>query len=242
MKIHLIALIAAATLLAGCSGGEETSSSSEASSAPESETPARMEATEAEPTDSAAGERLSGLADSLKAHADTVRTQVDKEVSGKEKEAAEAVAEAEAESGTARTDLVTEETDLPEYAMADQEARDAFNSQLQSEDAGSMMSSLSWDQVPDLPYADKDKLVEWANDQIADWKTRLTDSAMQQGTAMLANLGDSGWQGALKKVVEAIKGVRESSPETWEMARDTLITNWEQFRNQAMEAIGSQGG
>jgi hypothetical protein len=239
MKIHLISFIALASLLAGCSGGQETSSSSEAPSAPESETPARTEASQAEPTDSSAGERISVLADSLKAQAGAVRTELDKEVSDKEKEAAEAVAEAEADSGTARTDLVTEETELPEYAMADQEARDAYNSQLQSEDTGSMMSSLSWDQVPDLPYADKEKLVAWANDQIADWKARLTDSAMQQGTAMLSNLGDSGWQGALKQVVEAVKGVRESSPETWEMARDTLITNWEQFKKQATEAIGS---
>lgn len=97
--------------------------------------------------------------------------------------------------------------------------------------------NLSWDDVPNVPYEDKAQLAAWASSQVEEWKGKLTDAAKTQGISMLSNLGDSGWQGAMKDVVEAVQGVRESNPETWELARGALVSSWENFQSVAAEYI-----
>lgn len=102
------------------------------------------------------------------------------------------------------------------------------------------LSNLSWDTVSEIPYNDKTQLLAWATQQASTWKSKLTDAAMDQGTSMLNNLGDSGWQGALKKVMDALDGVREASPETWQTARGALVSAWENFETQATAFLSKE--
>lgn len=98
-------------------------------------------------------------------------------------------------------------------------------------------SNMSWDQVPKVPYADKLQLAAWAAGQADDWKGKLKDAAASQGMNMLSALGDSGWQGSLKQVMDAINAVRESSPQTYELARGALVSAWGMFEKQASQFI-----
>lgn len=94
-------------------------------------------------------------------------------------------------------------------------------------------TKLTWDDVTSVPFDEKMQLASWATSQADAWKGQLMDAAKSQGMGMLSNLGDSGWQGALKKVVDAIEAVRKSSPETYELARGALISAWGTFEKQA---------
>lgn len=99
-------------------------------------------------------------------------------------------------------------------------------------------SNMSWDQVSKVPYADKLQLATWAAAQADDWKGKLKEAAASQGMNMLSSLGDSGWQGSLKQVMDAINAVRESSPQTYELARGALVSAWGMFEKQASQYIG----
>lgn len=98
-------------------------------------------------------------------------------------------------------------------------------------------SNLSWDKVAEVPYDNKLQLASWATGQADGLKDQLMEAAKGQGLSMLSNLGDSGWQGALKKVVDSIDAVRESSPETYELARGALISAWGNFEKQASSLL-----
>lgn len=99
-------------------------------------------------------------------------------------------------------------------------------------------SAFSWEKVADVPYSDKEQLLGWANTQVDGWKDKLAKAAMSKGTGLLAGLGDSGWQGSLKQVVSTLEQVRESSPETWELARGALISAWDTFEKEATKYLG----
>ena len=90
-------------------------------------------------------------------------------------------------------------------------------------------NNLSWDDVPEVPYVDKAKLVEWATSQADGWKSKLTSAVKDQGLGMLGSLGDSGWQGSLKQVMDSVNGLKDANPETWEMAKGALISAWDRF-------------
>lgn len=106
--------------------------------------------------------------------------------------------------------------------------------------AGSVdWANLSWDKVSQIPYDDKAALLAWATPQIDALKDKLTKAALDKGTMGLANLGDSGWQGAIKGVVQAVDGVRESNPETWEMARGALVSAWDILQTEADKFLGA---
>jgi hypothetical protein len=97
--------------------------------------------------------------------------------------------------------------------------------------------NLSWDDVPEVPYVDKAKLAGWATSQAEEWKAKLASAVKDQGLGMLGNLGDSGWQGALKQVMDAINGVKEANPETWELAKGALVSAWDQFETVAGKVL-----
>ncbi|NDV60925.1 hypothetical protein G0Q06_00500 [Puniceicoccales bacterium CK1056] len=99
-------------------------------------------------------------------------------------------------------------------------------------------TNLSWDDVSTVSFEDKMKLASWATGQADSWKGKLTEAAAGQGLNMLSKMGDSGWQGALAKVVESINAVRESSPETYELARGALVSAWMTFEEQASSFLG----
>jgi outer membrane lipopolysaccharide assembly protein LptE/RlpB len=126
------------------------------------------------------------------------------------------------------------EVEVPEAAEAEE---DSMMSKALGAAGGMVsgldLSNLSWETVSEVPYNDKAALLAWATQQASTWRSKLTDAAMDQGTSLLNNLGDSGWQGSLKKVMDALDGVREASPETWQMARGALVSAWENFETQA---------
>ena len=98
--------------------------------------------------------------------------------------------------------------------------------------------NLSWNDVAEVPYDDKEKLVQWAAPQINSLKDQLSKAVMDKGMAGLASLGDSGWQGAIKTAVDALETVRTSSPETWELARGALISAWGTLQAEATKYLG----
>lgn len=98
-------------------------------------------------------------------------------------------------------------------------------------------ANLSWSDVSQIPYNDKDKLLAWAAPQIDTLKEKLAKAAVSQGKLSLAGLGDSGWQGAIKSTVAALNSVRTSSPETWESARGALMTAWDALQHEASKYI-----
>lgn len=99
-------------------------------------------------------------------------------------------------------------------------------------------SKLSWDKVSGIPYDDKTQLVAWASSQVDSWKGKLTNAAKQKGLSGLANLGDSGWEGALKSVVSALDSVRKSNPDTWDAAKGALVSAWGSFEDKAIDYLG----
>jgi hypothetical protein len=94
-------------------------------------------------------------------------------------------------------------------------------------------SKLTWDQVSNVPYAEKLQLASWAAGQADTWKGKLTEAAASQGLNMLSKMGDTGWQSSLKKVMDSVNAVRQSNPETYEMARSALVSTWGMFEKQA---------
>lgn len=222
-RITFILVSGLSLLLAGCSGGDEADEqAAEAQAAENGSTPVPAEAVEeAEeqppestgmPVTSMMGSHGEGMASTL----DAVE------------EEAEAAGEAVA-------------------GEAEGEMKDALSTQIASlkqsiDGTGGMdFSGMSWDQIPDIPYADKEKLVAWATEQVETWKDKLSDSAMSKGTDMLSRMGmETDLEASLKKVVSAIEQVQEASPETWETARAALLSQWEAFKSQAGGLL--QGG
>lgn len=98
-------------------------------------------------------------------------------------------------------------------------------------------ANLSWNDVSSIPYENKDELLKWASPQIDALKDQLTKAVKEKGLTGLASLGDSGWQGALKKTVDALDTVRTSSPETWQMATGALATAWESLQYEAKKYL-----
>jgi hypothetical protein len=98
-------------------------------------------------------------------------------------------------------------------------------------------SNLTWNDVSSVPYDDKDKLLQWASPQVDALKEQLSGAVKDKGMAGLASLGDSGWQGAIKKTVDALETVRTSSPETWELARGALISAWQTLQTEAAKYL-----
>ena len=98
-------------------------------------------------------------------------------------------------------------------------------------------ANLSWNDVSSIPYDNKAELLAWASPQIDALKDQLTKAVKEKGITGLASLGDSGWQGALKKTVDALDTVRTSSPETWAMATGALSTAWESLQYEAKKYL-----
>jgi hypothetical protein len=225
-KLISIALLPVFIAFAGCGQQEE----------PAAET-AQAEAVKATETASAETETVQTetgqTANSLVAATDALKKSVpDLETQAKMEEK---TAEME-ETVTKEVAAMETQTQAPETQAVEAEGDSLMTKALGT--AGSLasgldLSNLSWDKVSEVPYSDKAALVAWATQQASTWKSKLTDAAMQQGTSMLNNLGDTGWQGALKKVMDALDGVREASPETWEMARGALVSAWDNFETQA---------
>ncbi len=99
--------------------------------------------------------------------------------------------------------------------------------------------SMSWDKVADIKFEDKAKLLAWAAPQLDTVKDQLTKSAMTQGLSSLGGLSDSGWQGTLKSAVEALEAVRNASPETWEMAKGSLMMAWQALQDAVNKQTSS---
>lgn len=180
-------------------------------------------------------------------------------------EAEEEVAEAASVSSTSTTnslmpttesvkDLVpdTKEAETVATSEADKMATQKTVENVEEETSGSDLmgqasalassinwQDMSWDQVSEIPYENKAELATWAASQVDQWKGKLADSAKTQGLSMLSNLGDTGWQGALSNVVDAIDDVRQSNPDTWELARGALVSSWETFQVKAMDVLGN---
>ncbi|MFO7725481.1 MAG: hypothetical protein R6V45_08040 [Oceanipulchritudo sp.] len=203
-------------LLAGCSGGSETDrEAADEAPAPEKE----MENGSA----AAPEETVEGSEDSeppvdnlMGAHGEGMESTLEK----MEKEAEDA--------GEALADK--EESEEPD-ALSTQIAalKQSFGGT-----EGMDISDMSWDKVPEIPYADKEKLVGWATEQVQTWKEKLSDSAVKKGTDLLSGMGaNTDWEAQLKKVVAAIEDVQEASPETWESARAALLSQWESFKKEA---------
>lgn len=101
-------------------------------------------------------------------------------------------------------------------------------------------ANLSWNDISKVPYGNKDQLVKWASPQIEALGDQLKKAAMEKGLTALAGMKDDGWQGALKKTVEALDYVRTSNPETWEMATGALATAWEALQAEATKYISQK--
>jgi myosin heavy subunit len=149
----------------------------------------------------------------------------------------------EPETVVVTKEVAVMEVDVPEVEAVEEESESLVAKAMDTAGglaSGLDLSNLSWDKVSEIPYNDKTALLAWATQQATTWKGKLTDAAMDQGTSMLNNLGDSGWQGALKKVMDALDGVREASPETWQMARGALVSAWQTFETQATAFLGKE--
>ena len=212
-KLILIIAIAAWTL-AGCSKPEESESTASESTAPES---TESESMVPDPTLPPPAPMVDPLTSAIPPPIPQTPLQ-----------------------GTEGEDSTEAENAVKEAESAAKEAESAAK---EAESAASSLAgdidwqNLSWDQVPNVPYEDKAQLAAWASTQVDEWKGKLTDAAKTKGMSMLSNLGDSGWQGALKDVMDAVQGVRESNPETWEMARGALVSSWENFKSVATDYI-----
>lgn len=98
-------------------------------------------------------------------------------------------------------------------------------------------ANLSWNDISSVPYSSKDELVAWAAPQIDALKDKLGQAVKDKGMAGLASLGETGWQGALKKSVDALNTVRTASPETWQMATGALAGAWQTLQAEAMKYL-----
>jgi len=98
-------------------------------------------------------------------------------------------------------------------------------------------SKLSWDDLADIPYADKTELVGWAAAQAKKWQGPLTEATKKQGLNALSSLGSTGWQGYLKQVLDAIDSVKESNPETYEASKSALMGAWQTFETEATKYL-----
>jgi hypothetical protein len=108
-----------------------------------------------------------------------------------------------------------------------------------AEIAGSVdWANMSWADISQIPYEDKAKLIEWATPQVKGLMDKLSKAAMSKGVTGLSSLGDTGWQGAIKSAASALEAVKDSSPETWEMARGALMSSWEMLQKEAEKFIG----
>jgi hypothetical protein len=101
-------------------------------------------------------------------------------------------------------------------------------------------SSLSWDDLAGIPYDNKADLVKWATAQVNQWKGPLMEASKKEGLNALSNLGSTGWQGYLKKAVEAIDGVKDSNPETYTASKEALAGAWAAFEKEAKKYLGKE--
>lgn len=214
MKLLNTILIASLIVFAGCGKQEEP----EAEMAKAAET---VETTAVETTESMAAEAPESpeMADSLLADAES-----------KAREVADDMATM-VETGLKGLETETETGATGEEVAGKMESLGGLASGLD-------ISNMSWDKVMDVPYGNKEALIGWAGTQLNDWKSKLSDKAMGSAGDLLAGLSDSGWQGAVRKVTDAIQGVKESNPETWEMAKGALVSAWDQFQAEAQKFLG----
>ena len=231
--ISILVSLGLSLLLAGCSG--ENGTNGETAEAPDPEaTQAMAEAEEkgeaveqpvapVYPTPTGLGVPGEGMATKMEA--------MEKEAESAGKGMAETMDTMKKEAESEGKSMA--ETDEPEK-------KDALSTHIaslkQSFDGtkGMDLSGISWDSIPDIPYADKDKLVVWATEQVETWKDKLSDSAMSKGTDVLSQMGmEVDAEASLEKVVSAIEKLQEASPETWESARAALLSQWEAFKKQA---------
>lgn len=234
MKISILSIILGLFLLTGCGGKEEPAATETADTGAAAETmaeEAEMAAGEASEPES----KESGMMNSLMASAEKTAKSMGDSVS-------KAMGDPEEEMATAEEEMANAEEEM----AATEEAGSASESMMDKamKSGGALASSLdfsdmSWAKVPKVSYADRLKLAAWATEQAQDWKGKLTEAAMDKGTSMLQNLGDSGWQGALKQVMDAIQGVKEANPETWELARGALVSAWDKFQTEATKVLGN---
>lgn len=119
----------------------------------------------------------------------------------------EPVAEPEAsvaeESPATQNALMAKVEEVKQSLPARKEVEEPKPSSLSNLASNLNWSNFTWDQVPEVSYANKEQLAVWAGSQVEEWKGKLIDSAKTQGLSMLSNLGDSGWQGALKDVMKS---------------------------------------
>lgn len=101
------------------------------------------------------------------------------------------------------------------------------------------LADFSWEDIDAVPYEDKAQLIAWAVKELQPLQEKLLDAAELKGRNALANLGDSGWQGALKQAMQAVDGLREASPQTWDSATRTLQKAWSVLQVQASRFLGN---
>ncbi len=210
MKTLSIVVLVSVAMLVGCGKKEESG----ASVAQKTEAPSAVQATQPEKEAPAA---------------------VEKDIVQQVEEAVQTVArESDISSLTSSLTASAPEQSVPQKStVIVEEAKKAAMTAVSSVD----WANLSWNDVSKVPYNDKDKLLAWAAPQIDTLKEQLTKAAISKGKLSLAGLGDSGWQGAIKSTASALESVRNSSPETWEMARGGLMTAWDALKHEASKYI-----
>lgn len=259
MKRHLISLtlFPLALFFAGCGQEEESTAETAEADAVKAAEAASAEASEAETGQTAnsliaATEAVKKAVPELEKQAESMAGE-DDVAAAMEDEAAEVeevvvteteiVAVSEEETVVATKEVAVMEVEPSEAAPAEAEGESLMSKAMDT--AGGMvsqldLSNLTWEKVSEVPYDDKAQLLAWATQQANTWKSKLTDAAMDEGTNLLNNLGDTGWQGALSKVMDALNGVREASPETWQMARGALVSAWDNFETQATAFLAKE--
>ncbi|MEX0331209.1 MAG: hypothetical protein AB3N64_07280 [Puniceicoccaceae bacterium] len=223
MKNLPLALLITATVLSGCGKKDETPSTV-AASAPEApvveEVPQEPVAEEAAPATESASSLVSSLTAQVEETVKAAMPEAEETATAAAPEVEETVAAAMPEVEESATSVMP---DIKEAAMAAASSVDWAN--------------LSWNDVSAIPYDDKEKLLAWAAPQIDSLKDQLSKAVMDKGLTGLASLGDSGWQGAVKTAVEALDTVRNSSPETWELARGALVSAWQTLETEARKYL-----
>ena len=224
MKYASLLSIMCLIVFAGCGKQEDTSPAS----MPETEAPASQEAAET------TGQASSLTADELMAKAEESVKQMTKEIP--EVDEVETLKEADevVESMPDKTDVVTAPPETALYpGFMNQPTMGALSELATAVD----WSNMSWDKISEVPYDNKQELLAWATPQINALKEQLTEVALTKGTTMMNNLGDSGWQGALKDAVTALEGVKNANPETWELARGALVSSWLALKAKAGDVL-----
>ena len=216
MKKLSVAMIAMLTLLAGCGKKEEPQT---AVAQKATEPPVVQEAKVDQQEVQTRQDLSSQLNETVKTVEETVKS-VTKDTDFQQ-------------LGNALTAAAPEETTSQKTTNIVDEAKTAAMTAVSSVD----WANLSWNDVSKIPYNDKDKLLAWAAPQIDTLKDQLTKAAIEKGKMSLTSLGDTGWQGAIKSTVSALDSVRNSSPETWEMATGALVTAWDALKHEASKYI-----